>query len=481
MDDKTVRIIESTQEQAAASWVTQLNQMRINELIQGLESQKYNFSEAMAELAKLKAFIGEPSHILGSFDTKHGEIAEHLQVNISNARNLIEGFKAEYTFDGVGRTAPEDYLHNGIKIQSKFCNGPKNTLDAIKKHLDKYPDFVKNGNKYDIPKNQYEEIQKILKLSKTNPSALSKSDMRILNSAKEFQEKTGLSFGDDINHSIADYEDAQVAKVHDTVSKEEKSIEKRHQEKQGELYKKSQPSLDEGLKAAKLGAALEGGVVFCTNIAKKRKEKNLCEFALDDWIEVGLETGKGAAKGGIRGGAVYTLTNFTTTPANIASAYVTAAFGISSQLKAYRSGDISKEDFIINSEVVCLDTAVSAIGGLVGEMLIPIPVLGAMVGNIAAQMLYEVCKNIADEKEQALINNYQAEIAALNQALEEKYKKFLLKISYELQKYKSIEQLAFDADINKAFANSITLAKTEGVSDSDILKTISDIDNYYTN
>ena len=65
------------------------------------------------------------------------------------------------------------------------------------------------------------------------------------------------------------------------------------------------------------------------SVAQKRKEKKFSEFTSDDWKEIGVDSGKGTIKGGIRGGAIYVLTNFTATPANVASAYVTAAFGLS--------------------------------------------------------------------------------------------------------------------------------------------------------
>lgn len=56
---------------------------------------------------------------------------------------MVEGLERNHTFEGVGRTAPEDYLRNGQMVQSKFYNGSENTLDAVRTHLDKYPDFVK--------------------------------------------------------------------------------------------------------------------------------------------------------------------------------------------------------------------------------------------------------------------------------------------------------------------------------------------------
>ena len=92
-----------------------------------------------------------------------------MQVNFENARRVIQGFNKNHTFDGVGRTAPEDYIRNGQQIQSKFYNGLKNTLfgnHALSEHMETYPNFIKNGGAYDIPKDQYEKMTALLEAYK---------------------------------------------------------------------------------------------------------------------------------------------------------------------------------------------------------------------------------------------------------------------------------------------------------------------------
>ena len=94
-----------------------------------------------------------------------------MQVNIANARRAIQGLNKNHTFDGVGRTAPEDYIRDGQQVQSKFYNGLRNTFfgkHALLKHMETYPDFVKNGGSYDIPKDQYDKLVEILDTYKNN-------------------------------------------------------------------------------------------------------------------------------------------------------------------------------------------------------------------------------------------------------------------------------------------------------------------------
>lgn len=215
------------------------------------------------------------------------------------------------------------------------------------------------------------------------------------------------------------------------------------------------------------------------SVAKKRKEKKFPEFTADDWKEIGIDTGKGAAKGGIRGGSIYLLTNFTATPANVASAYVTAAFGIASQVRTLEEGKVSQEDFVINCETVCLDVTVSAIASVAGQVLIPIPVLGAVIGNVAGEFVYELCRKQGALQSQKILEGYHAEMTLLNQQLDIQLLKVVLEIQKALERFKGLEKFAFDEDVNVAFWGAAELAAQVGVPSDKILKTRDDIDHFF--
>lgn len=482
------QIVKTTQEQATAAWVNWLNQQRLDELLEKLTAQNINLEQALAELQKFKDFIGDPAHILGSATTKHGEIAENAQVYISNARKLIEGFSKEYSFEGVGRTAPEDYLHNGLPVQSKFYNALYHTLsskkspgtfDAIIGHLRKYPDFLKNGGTYEIPKDQYEKFTQLLE----KPiSQLSRSEYTLVKAIREWENEIGSKFTQAVNPTVADYSQVQQGVVNETISKEETSIRETDQQCRNAAYEASKPTLKQGAQASAVGAAVEGGMAFCLGIVGKRKQgKRLAEFTAEDWQEVGIDTAKGTVLGCIRGGAVYAMTNFTATPAAVANALVTATFGVVAQAYQLQQGNITAEDFLVNSEVLCLDASVSAVASLLGEMLIPVPILGAIIGNVAGMFMYQIAKDHLSAKEQTLISNYRESFAALNKMLEERYQKLIAQLKREFAKYASVLELAFSVDVNVAFAGSIELADYVGVPQSKILHSKSDMDTYFLN
>lgn len=223
-------------------------------------------------------------------------------------------------------------------------------------------------------------------------------------------------------------------------------------------------------------------MAFCLGVVKKRKQaKRLAEFTAEDWQEVGIDTAKGTVQGGIRGGAIYAMTNFTATPAAVANAFVTASFGVAAQAYQLQQGNISAEDFIVNSEVLCLDVSVSAVASLLGQTLIPVPVLGAIIGNMAGMFMYQIAKDHLSAKEQALIANYRESFASLNKILEERYQQLMAQLKKEFAKYTSMLELAFDRDVNIAFDGSIALADYVGVAQDRVLRSKADIDNYFLN
>lgn len=175
------------------------------------------------------------------------------------------------------------------------------------------------------------------------------------------------------------------------------------------------------------------------------------------------------------------MTNFTATPAAIASACVTAAIGMAAQSQKLRAGEITEDDFVNSSEVLCLDVSVSAVASLIGQTVIPIPVLGAVIGNVAGMFMYGIAKDHLSEKEQTITERFLTEMQTLDQVLEFKYQKFIEFLRKEFAKYKSVLELAFDPQANIAFANSITLAELVGVSDEKNFREKSNIDTYFLN
>jgi hypothetical protein len=230
-----------------------------------------------------------------------------------------------------------------------------------------------------------------------------------------------------------------------------------------------------------IAAVLEGSITFAIKVYQKKKSgTKIQNFTEDDWKEVGLNTLIGTGKGAIRGAAVYTMANYTPVPSPLASAMVTATFGVSAQARKLNRGDITKEDFVDNCEVVCLDVAISTLSSMLGEVLIPVPILGAIIGNAAGMFMYEISKTYLTSTEQKLIAKYQKDCLSFVQNLDSKYQEFICKLSDEMTHFSSLLALTFDGEMNRRFEASVALAIAAGADEGRILKNKAERDTFFS-
>lgn len=383
--------------QGIGGTVDAINCMRIENYVENIQFQNINFENAMNELNKARDFLGSPEHILGSAATKHGEVAEVFDVRFGNADRIIRGEDPNFSFDGVGRTAAEDYLKNNLPVQSKFVQRNL-SMDAVLKHLNDYTDFV-HGGTYCIPKDFYEQIEVWMKLSQKELTNLPASEggkqaQIVIDKIKELEKITNKKFTDLVEASQVNYDQVQLKRAGDTIDTKEQEIIKVDGEKREEYWRMSRASVEEGLKTAGIAAVISAVVSFAESLIGilKTKNKNLSELTKEDWAEIFKETGIGAVKGGASGGAIYALTNVAGMSAPLAAAIVSATLGVAAQAIRLYKKEISFDDFMYNILDVAVDAAVSAVGAFVGQMLIPVPALGAIVGSIVTTTVLNLVK-----------------------------------------------------------------------------------------
>lgn len=467
--------------------IDQINKM----LVANINRQNLNFLSAMEEIINVRSFLSDPSKILGSNLTKHGEIAEQVEVGIGNAKELIKGLPKRFSFDGVNRTAPEDFIMDGFKVQSKFINGENNTLSSIIEHLNKYKgiDFGKDGSKYIIPKDYYNTINKII--NGENVEGLnSKSIKAIIEKVNIIEKITGMKFNEVVKSSISEYKDVQQGNINKTLDRYEKDIvdenikiknnlKKDANNKKNYAIENAKPSAQEALKVASIAAVVEGTAQTAILIYKKKKK--IKDYDATDWEEVGLAFGKGIVQGGIRGASIYALTNYAFMPAPLAASYVSATYGVARLYLSYKKGEISEEEMVEQGEILCFDATLNLLGSAIGQTLIPIPMLGAVIGSISASVLGGIIKEQLNAKEKELIRisklRYEENIKMLDEELAREIKKLAEKIMLLW----GLSKIAFDYELNASlrFAASQKLALAHGVSSNKILKTEKDIDDYF--
>lgn len=480
----TEQVVKSTQEQAVGAWINYLNQVRLDRLMASLSQQNKNLDAAMETIERtfntIKADIIGRNR--GGNKGMHGFIAEIAECGIGNARQQIIGKTASYLW--VNDNGPVDLLRGTEQIQQKFVQaGGHLSLRAIMEHLHHYPDFVVNGGKYQIPKGHYDKIIEYMSMPESVanklPTSTGEFSLRQWKEVHTFFDVNGIT-PSDLEPSILEYGDVQQGGIATTIEREREQLAETDQRQRDAAYQKSKPTLAEGAKAAAVGAAVEGVTSFCISVVKKRKAgKKIKDFDRKDWQDVAGDSGKGFLKGGVRGTSIYMLTNYTATPAAVASAVTTAAFGVAEQAHMYRNGAINEVQFIENSEILCLDATVSALASFAGQVIIPVPVIGAIIGNAVGTLIYQIGKDTLSHKENEIIEAYLKELNALDGKLSSEYQIYVAGLSEHYSQYLEILSMAFDPDVYTAFEGSISLAEKMGVPAEDILDSHIKIVNYF--
>lgn len=497
------KILKSNQDQAIASWINYLNQVRLNNMLESFRTADATKLDEIAKINKqLSAALKEIKYTgalvkanpnLGGNNGRHGFIAEIAEVGISNARRLVDGKKPNAVW--INNNGQWDITEDGIPYQLKFYNKDF-SLSACLEHLKKYPDSLEVNGKYMIPKDQYEKMIKYLDMPESLANKLGTEtgdfSLREWKFVNNFFKKNDIS-KKDFKPSLLEYKEVQAKKIDDTLSKEriklkttvneyKNDAERKAEQEKLEAYEESKPSLAEGAKATFGAAAVEGGMTLCLSIVGKVKSgKQLKDFDENDWKEIAGKTGLSTLKGGTRGASIYMLSNYTATPAAVANALVTAGFGIAEQAYKLRQGEINELSFIEHSEMLCIDVAISALSSAIGHAMIPIPILGAVIGNTIGTTMYQIAKNSLSKIEQEIIREYLLSIDKLKVSLDSQLREYIDLTAKAMEEFINLIDLAFSPDVIIAFNGSIELAKIVGVPTDEILDSKEKIEDYFMN
>ena len=464
-------------DQVNAAIIGELNSQRVRDEAVKIAAQTAAFKKATEQLEKVREFVANPSGILGSELTKHGEIAEQLEVGLRNAKSALNHQEMTATFEGIGRTAPADYSIDGAFIQSKFINGVNNNLNHVLEHMDKYETFGRDGSIYHIPKDTYETVTSI-KNGVLVDDLSEKTRTAVLNKIKEIEQQSGKPFETVVQPSSSTYSEVQTGKIDETIDKHEQGLEKENEKLKDKIVDEHKPSLQGAAEAAVIAGAVGGAISLGTSIYSKYKEgKNPFkgEFSESDWKEIGITTVKGTAGGAITGAAVYSLTNYASLSAPFAGAMVSAAKGVASLVNDYNDGKITFEEFTDLGLIVCAETAIVGLATAVGQRLIPIPILGAVIGSVAGRMLAEFTTGKSEEIAERMrkdMDNFMLRVDA-------NYQSIIKAIDKEIDRLGKLTEAAFDLKCNEnlIFA-SANLARAYSVNENDIITNHAELDDF---
>ena len=468
--------------QVAAAWSALDAANRAGELAATLRDQDRAFLGAMRELQVVRDFVGSPGNILGRTDTKHGEIAEQVHVGVSRARDMLYARVPTATFDGVPRTGPVDYRVDGVDIQSKYYNGLRNTLDGVASHAAKNLDFASKHSLYHIPRDQHQQLEELGQTGRIEGLS-DRSAATIQRRVDDLERETGRAAKDLIESGEATYGEVQRGRIHDTLHNREEGLARENEELQQAARDEHRPSLAGLGTAAAVGAAAGGAFGLAQAIwVKCREDKSPFrgEFSIQDWQDVGVVAAQGAGGGAVAGSAVYALTNSTALAAPFAGSLVSALMGVGALLQNHYAGTIDGDQFVEMSHIVAMDAAVAGLAVAAGQTLVPIPMLGALLGSLAGRIVASALKDGLGESASALAARLADYEQSAFEQLDEEYRALVQRLDAWFGNLACLAAIAFDMERNTTLRlqASIQVAEACGVPEERILRTTSDVDAF---
>lgn len=478
--------------QDAINTAQQLYTDRVVEILRiAIEKESYaytNLANSLQCIENLRDFISNPANILGNLRTKHGEIAEHIEVEIRKGRDILKHIKPTATFDNVGRTAPEDYIIDTMKVQSKYIAGAGKSLNHVLDHLHKYPGFADKGF-YHIPKDQYELLEKVCngeQIEGITSSTIKKCQETI----RLIEKETSKPFSEVVKPGLATYKEVQLGQVDKTIDGYEKEFQEANdqeikkirtetEQQKNDAQHITDASWGEALKYSAISAVITGATSAGIKIYSKIKGgTKITEFSLEDWKEVGIDLGKGSAKGAISGISIYGLTKKIGLSAPFSSAIVSTIMGIASVYYNYKRGEITETEYADAACALSVEAGISAIGSAIGQAIIPVPVLGAIIGSAIAKASLEISRSIMDKKEAEFIKKLEQQYNELINKLDEECKEIIAKIDSYFNKLGGLIEAALDLDVNKKLQGSIRLCRFVGVQETIIIHDTGELDDF---
>ena len=132
-----------------------------------------------------------------------------------------------------------------------------------------------------------------------------------------------------------------------------------------------------------------------------------------------------------------------------------------------RSGNIDGEEFVDLSQIVVFDSTIVGLASMTGQILIPVPVLGAFVGGVAGKFVASAIRQSLGESESELMGQlYAYEQSALSK-LDQAYAAHLRRLDAYFGNLEQLARVSFDDTVNTnlRLGASTWFAETVGVPD----------------
>lgn len=163
-------------------------------------------------------------------------------------------------------------------------------------------------------------------------------------------------------------------------------------------------------------------------------------------------------------------------PAHIADAIKRLAKELHRKSELLISGQISEAAYTEDCLWICLEAMIKLIAST--AFLSGNKELSEMVQALSTYA-FEYGRMVLYQKERQLISEYLEGQKQLDEELEQKYAEFLAELQEQTAQFRVLIDNAFAEDFRESYLASIKLALSAGVPESEVLKTASDIDDFF--
>lgn len=383
-----------------------------------------------------------------------GFSAEIKETARYNAKKILEGSgERKIRTDDLGRVNDPLYDHltldqngniiSGTGSQMKFVGS--NPKEAFQKLISqKYEKYRQADAKIEVPADYYEGIQQeaVAEIEKIkNQLARAKTPEQAAKLQKKLEDCQTIQ--KNLQKSEVSNQDAMFARLHPGLSTAQDVVKL---------------SAQAGAKSAACSAAFAGSISIISNLVAVSKGDKSPEVALGD---VAKDTGSAAVVGGTTGfvgsaiqGAMRNAASDTVrtlSKTNLAATIVTATMGASKSLSRYIQGDIDGVQCFEELGEQGYGMISSAMFAVVGQAVIPIPAVGAIIGSMVGYSLASASYGLLleSQKEAKLAHEkrlyIEAECAELSSMIRTYREDLERLISAYLDEKRQTFQIAFDS------------------------------------
>lgn len=359
------------------------------EFIKGYQGYDHELGKAFERgLKKISTYkIGNEN----SIKQQAGFAAEVHRAARGNAENIINKssirFSRSEDFSGFGKnhTVVDIVEHFGDDIvstsQMKFVTNVEKLLTNIAKGKDGGKHDLSrylNVDKLELPTEQVEEAKKFCK----------EQSESLLKQAERAKSDGKLELADKLQKESDNFKKLE-NKVSDSGLSTEKAIKLRTDPKWETTKDIANVSHKAGIQGAKFGAAIGGGISLITNaISVYSGDKELSDALFDTTKDALTSAGVGyltafsgsALKGVLQQSSSQAMRNLSKT--GLPAMVVSACLSVGKSLHQYAKGDIELDEFFVEVGATANGMLSSATFSMIGQIAIPIPVLGGLIGGM---------------------------------------------------------------------------------------------------